>query len=74
MRMDAEIAKRKGLCDNSMIELIARLLETFHLPSNIPFQAETLMEKIAGDKKKRENHIRYILPVSPGDCRIVRYG
>ncbi len=69
--LDAKIAQRKELCDDNFTGMISQLMKSYELPETIPYNTEALMSKIAADKKRRENHIRYVLPVAPGDYRIV---
>lgn len=73
MNADVRIAKNLGMCDDEMVKLVHQLCESFHLPTNIDFQIEELMQKITGDKKGRHDHIRYVLPVAPGDFKIIKF-
>ncbi len=71
MYIDALIANKMGLCDLQTLESLGHLISLFDLPQFMPFKTSQLMEKILGDKKRRKNVIRYILPAAPGDCRII---
>jgi 3-dehydroquinate synthase len=71
MAMDSSIAKNMNLTDEDSAEKMKNLIRGYGLPVKTEFNSKALMEKISGDKKRRENHIRYVLPVAPGDCRIV---
>jgi 3-dehydroquinate synthase len=72
MNMEARIAVSLKLCEEHIVGMIRELSLSFGLPEHIDFNAQELMKYIAGDKKKRENHIRFIVPYAPGDCRIVK--
>ncbi len=71
--IDTKIAVNSGLTDENAYKRIAGLFKKFQLPNGIEFITDHIMQKIFADKKIREGYIRYILPVSPGDCRIVNF-
>ncbi len=73
MNADVRIAKNLGMCDDETVKRVHQLCECFHLPTNIDFQIDELMLKITGDKKGRHDHISYVLPVAPGDFKIIKF-
>jgi len=72
MNMAARIAVNLKHCEEHIAQTIHELTLSFGLPDYIDFDAQELMKFIAGDKKKRENHIRFIIPIVPGECRIIK--
>ncbi len=71
INIDTKISYNLGMCTKEFVHLVARLCGDYGLSDRIPFQTEDLLKKITCDKKRREDYIRYVLPISPGNCKIV---
>jgi 3-dehydroquinate synthase len=66
------ISVSRGLAALALESATARLLDAFALPTRAPSLArEDLSRAMRLDKKRRDGDLAFVLPVAPGDVRIV---
>ena len=61
-----------GLCSKEILARILEILDVYKLPSNITFDPEEMLDVIKVDKKNAGDTTSLIVPVSIGNCRIMR--
>ena len=57
----AELSVRKGLLKAAESRRLADLLSRFDLPVHLPCEAAALVDAMAKDKKRHQNHIKFVL-------------
>lgn len=70
MAMAAQTARKKGICDRSVVESICSILADFHLPAKTQYAAQEICSCALSDKKRTGNSISLILPDRIGACGI----
>lgn len=71
MVMMTRAAVARGLCKTETLDALCALLLQYHLPVNVPFDAETLLQIAKNDKKTSGKTVNLIVPEEIGRCRIV---
>lgn len=66
----ARIAQKLQLCDAAVPERIAAALRSAGLPTQAAFSAQEIARVALGDKKRRGNTLRMVLPEKIGCCRL----
>ena len=74
MVMITRAAVKKGYCKEETLDALCALLKKYHLPTEIPYPAATLLEIARNDKKSAGNTLNLILPEKIGHCRVVTIG
>lgn len=69
---EAVAAGMMYMCSPNLIPRLSRLLRKYNLPTTDPFDEETLMQKVAFDKKGSGGSIDCIYVPAPGKAEIVR--
>jgi 3-dehydroquinate synthase len=68
----ARLAKLLGLCGKDEVERQRALLESFGLPTRLPFlEPELLIRTLYHDKKTRAGKLRFVLSPAIGQARVV---
>ncbi|HUY99970.1 MAG TPA: 3-dehydroquinate synthase [Thermomicrobiaceae bacterium] len=70
MRAAAMLALRLGLCDESLVERQALLLDRLGLPARFDGRLETVIDRLARDKKAVHGQLTWILPTGPGSVEV----
>jgi len=67
------VAHRRAQIDASYISNVRNMISWAGLPATIPdgISAEAVARAISLDKKHREGHLTFVLPIAPGQVRIV---
>ena len=63
------IAAAVGVCDSGFSEIIAGELESYGLPSELPYNRRELLEAMRQDKKNSGGRIGFSLPDGRGDWK-----
>ena len=71
MAIVARSAAKSGFCAEETKEQILSVLNTFGLPTQTGFAAESLYASALSDKKRAGGTVNLIIPAAIGDCRIV---
>lgn len=66
----AGISRRRGLLPPAEAERLKRLLQRFALPVHLPCRPSALMDAVARDKKRHQDHIKFVLLNSLGHATI----
>jgi 3-dehydroquinate synthase len=73
MMCAARLAERLGRVDAAFVERQRTLLETFHLPLDVPsVDHDELIELMYRDKKVERGKLRFVLPTRLGHVELVR--
>jgi 3-dehydroquinate synthase len=69
----SRLADRRGLVPTDWTERQRKLLEAFGLPVAVPpaWPAERMIDVMRSDKKAEQGRLRFILPVRPGEVRLI---
>lgn len=70
MVMAASLSVRKGLLSAGDAQRITDLLNHYHLPTRIDFNRQQILDALKKDKKRKGDHIHFILLDSIGSCLI----
>ncbi len=72
MAVAADIARRMGICDGSLIPRQREALEAFGLPIGLPagVAASALLKATRSDKKVRQKRINWVLPQTIGAAMV----
>ena len=70
MALVAKAAQGLGLCPQSDVDEIVKLLKDFNLPTECPFGADKLAEIALSDKKRKGDKIDLIVPFGIGNSQI----
>jgi 3-dehydroquinate synthase len=66
------LAVRRGVATTDFLDATRSILSACALPTHPPeLDAEALRRAMGGDKKRRARGLTFVLPVAPGDVRIV---
>lgn len=71
MVMITRAAVQKGFCKPETLDALICLLRQYHLPTDVPFDAQTLLKIALNDKKSVGQMVNLIVPEALGRCRIV---
>ena len=71
--VEAEIARKLGLCDEETVLKIKTAVDAFDLPVKTPWSADTIAEAMKSDKKNRDAHIVFELPYRLGECKEIKF-
>lgn len=72
MAMVTRAASEMGLCSKETSDKVLEMLDRYKLPTVISFDAEDMLEVIRVDKKNAGSITNLIVPVSIGNCRIMK--
>ena len=64
--------EKRGLCKKGTCETLLKMLEKFSLETGCPYSPQTLTERAKSDKKASGDSVNLIVPVSLGECEIVK--
>lgn len=64
--------EKRGLCKKGTCEILLKMLEKFSLERDCPYSPQTLTERAKSDKKASGDSVNLIVPVSLGECEIVK--
>jgi 3-dehydroquinate synthase len=68
----ANVAVKRGVATSDFLESTRSILTACGLPVSMPaLDAEALLQAMGSDKKRRSGGLTFVLPVAPGDVRIV---
>lgn len=66
------VAVKRGVATSDFLEATRGILEACGLPVRMPaLEKEALLRAMGSDKKRRSGGLTFVLPVAPGDVRIV---
>ena len=65
-----ESAEQKGFCEKGTAQALIRVLDQYHLPTEIPYDAAEIAAAAMADKKNTGKTLRIIVPEKIGKCRI----
>jgi 3-dehydroquinate synthase len=66
------VATARGAATRDFLESVRAILTACSLPTAMPpLDADALTAAMSGDKKRRSGGLTFVLPVAPGDVRIV---
>lgn len=68
MMMAARAAEKKGICLEPVTEPLKSVLDRYHLPTDCPFTAESIVLAALQDKKRFGDRIQLVLPERIGQC------
>jgi 3-dehydroquinate synthase len=69
-----ELSVRVGHAGADEVERLRRLLEGLGLPTRVhPYMEPRVLSFIGSDKKRRSDHITFVLPGKPGDVQLQRF-
>ena len=66
--VETRIAFRLGICDESCLQDVLRMLRLYELPDSTRFGAKELAAACLSDKKREGEHITMIFPAEVGRC------
>lgn len=64
--------EKRGLCKKGTCETLLKMLDKFSLEKSSPYSPQTLTERAKSDKKASGDSVNLIVPVSMGECEIVK--
>lgn len=67
-------AAKTGHCTDACARAIQALIRQYDLPTESPYDADTLADKALSDKKRSGGTISLVLPTEIGSCKIVPTG
>lgn len=70
--VEAEMARKLGLCDERTVQKIKAAVEEFGLPVATPWSTDEISDAMKSDKKNRDSQIVFELPYKLGECREVK--
>jgi len=65
-------AVEMGLCSKETLDRLTELLEAYSLPTEIPYDVESMYRTMLVDKKNNGAVTSLIVPVSIGNCKIMK--
>lgn len=71
MAIITNAAVRNGLCDESVLDALDRILQQFTLPSRTIYTAEALFQSSLSDKKRTGDFVNLIIPKKIGYCDLI---
>lgn len=71
MVMMTRAAVKKEYCKPDVLERLIALLQQYHLPTEVPYPANALLDIVRSDKKTMGNTVNLIVPEKIGQCRVV---
>ena len=69
MVMMTRAAIKKGCCKEDVLPRLVSLLHQYHLPTEVPYAADKLVDLVRSDKKTMGNTVTLIVPEKIGVCR-----
>jgi shikimate kinase / 3-dehydroquinate synthase len=70
LRAAARLSQKLGLCNAELVERQDELLDRADLPSRFEGKLDTVLDRIARDKKVVNSRLTWILPVTPGTVTV----
>lgn len=64
--------EKRGLCKKGTCETLLKMLEKFSLEISCSYSPQTLTKRAESDKKASRDGVNLIVPVSLGECEIVK--
>ena len=64
--------EKRGLCKKGTCETLLKMLDKFSIETNCPYSPRTLTKRAKSDKKASGDSVNLIVPVSLGECEIVK--
>ena len=71
MVMMTRAAVKKDYCKAEVLERLIALLKKYHLPTEVPYPADALLEIVRSDKKTMGKTVNLIVPEKIGRCTVV---
>ena len=71
MVMMTRAAVKKGYCKEEVLEKLIALLKKYHLPTEVPYPANELLDIVRSDKKTMGSTVTLIVPEKIGRCTLV---
>ena len=71
MVMMTRAAVKKGYCKEEVLEKLIALLKKYHLPAEVPYPANELLDIVRSDKKTMGSTVTLIVPEKIGRCTLV---
>lgn len=62
---------KKGICDDSILELLRDLLIKYNLPLDPAFSGERIFDVVLSDKKRMSDRFNLVVPRSLGRCELL---
>ena len=72
MAMITRASYAKGICEEDTLRRLLSVLQQYGLPCRTDLPASTLLQSMAGDKKRSGDRMNLIVPEAIGRCRIER--